>query len=169
MHLAERALCAVIVFVTACGVSGVDQKAELELGVYAADDAGELPAGTGKSEELLIGSRDAHDLVPALLEWEVAKDASGCLRFKKVSLRRTGGPSSVEIYDVKLAISMDGKCVSRLDGSNETFQKLQVSYCWRWNGAVNDAKCAYSGGVSLNADKVGVEGKDRAKPASSTP
>ena len=153
----------------ACGgVKGVDQKADAELASYTAAQAAELPEGAAKSEALIIGVKDAHELVPALLEWEVAKDASGCLRIKKASLKRTGGPSSVEIYDAKITGPTDSACASRLDGSDEKFESVQVSYCFRWNGASNSEKCAYSSGVTLNADKIGVEGKDRAQPAPSS-
>ncbi len=144
----------------------MDQRSDAELGSYEAAKASEWPAGKEKSEALLIGSEGAHELLPVSLAWEVSQDASGCLRIKKASLKRTGGPASVEIYDVKISPSAEEQCQSRLDGSNETFERVQISYCWRWNGAANAAHCAYSGGVTLNADKVGVEGKDKRRGAS---
>ena len=161
------ALCLVPWLVACGGVKGVDQATDAELGRYSG--AAALPAGAAKSEALMIGTKDAHELIPALLEWEVAKDEKGCLRIKQASLKRTGGPSSAEVYDVKFTPPKDGACGSRLSGKEETFEIVQVSYCWRWNGASNTAACAYSGGVTLNADQVGVESMDKAKaPPSSS-
>ena len=152
----------------ACGrVSGVDQPADADLGGYTADDAADLRGGPIKSEALSIGTKEDGDLVPATLEWEVATDPAGCLRIKHASLRRHGGPTSVEIYDVRFKADANHRCVSRLDEKNETFERIQVAYCWRWNGAANDSPCAYGGGVTLSADAVGVEGS--AKAAASAP
>lgn len=150
------------------GVKGVDQQTDAELSSWTAPNAADLPAGTAKSEALLIGSKGAHEPVPALLEWETAKDAAGCLRIKKVSLKRTGGPSSVEVYDVKMSPPKDGACGSRLAGKDEEFEMMQVSYCWRWNGASNTANCAYSSSVTLNGDHVGVESMDKASASASS-
>ena len=138
-----------------CGVRGVDQKADTELGEYTAANAAELGAGEKKSAELEVGV-DESGRVPMKLEWEVVKDAAGCLRIKRASLRRTGGPTGFELYDVKFTLGNDGRCSTRLDFKQE-FETVYLRYCWRWNGAGNTAKCAYDGAVTLSADEVGVE------------
>ena len=165
----RRWLASLVSMTVACGrVSGIDQPADADLGGYTADNAADLRGGSIKTAELLVGNKDAAELVPATLEWEVASDPAGCLRIKHAGLRRNGGPTSVEIYDVRFKHDADRPCASRLDGKNELFETIHVLYCWRWNGASNDTPCAYSSALTLSADAVGVEGGD-ARAAASAP
>jgi hypothetical protein len=161
----ELLVCLAPVSMLGCSrVRGVDQKPDLELGSYTSPNEATLGPGNAFSEVFEIGS-DGMEVVPVKLEWETAKDRAGCLRIKNATLRRTGGPRSTEVYEVKFARSTDRECVNRLDHSQESFERMQISYCWRWNGAVNKVDCAYSAWVTLNGDAVGLE-RRRKHPSS---
>lgn len=144
---------------SACGVRGVDQDAHAVLLDHAAASPSTTDLVTVR-DELLLGSveREVDHRVPVLVEWTVATDAAGCRRVQTVKLTRSGGPTSTELYRAG-AKPMHAECVSRSAGdAPEKFDAVSVAYCWRWNGAINTAECAYSGGFVINADKVGIEG-----------
>lgn len=149
-----------------CRVSGVDQDEKAELGEYTAANASELGAGETKRAQLEVGAEQS-GRVPLELEWEVVKDSEDCLRIKRATLRRTGGARDFELYDVKFKPRNERKCVTRLD-LGPKFETIDVSYCWRWNGAPNRAMCAYDGSVAISADAVGAEGADVKGAASAT-
>ncbi|NUP09766.1 MAG: hypothetical protein HOW73_27285 [Polyangiaceae bacterium] len=80
---------------------------------------------------------------------------------------REGVQSPVELYNVRwreFSPNPDRdekgrqKCATRLDGKGVMFEQILLSYCWRWNGAVNRDECAYSSSLTMNADDVGIEG-----------
>jgi hypothetical protein len=155
----------------ACGVRGVEQDARAVVLEYTVPDAVPEAGWAWQSEELLVGTVEhgVDHRVPVTVEWAVAKDAENCLRVQAVKLRRSGGPAGTEVYRgvVKPA---DQGCAMRdvpAPGSTEPverFDKVRVSYCWRWNGAVNAAECAYQSGFSISADAVGLEGSVERPP-----
>jgi hypothetical protein len=166
---AQHALLSVLI-VVGCRVSGVDQEPNTELGQHSAQAASEIGPGTLRTEEFWVGSEQAEGMVPVKLEWESARAPDGCLRIKRASFVRTGGPRSVEIYDVKFSPFPNPQCVGRLDTPDDKFEHITLSYCWKWNGASNKAPCAYSNVLIINADAVGVEGikADQKRPGAAS-
>jgi hypothetical protein len=160
--------CAVIVGVVlaACGVRNVNQDAHAVVVEYTSKHAAAAGAERiGHKDEILVGSIEhgVDHRVPVLVEWTVAKDAAGCLRVQTIKLTRNGGPTDTELYRGE-AKAMREECASReilRPGSTEpvaTFDDALVSYCWRWNGAINAAECAYQGVFTIRADEATVSG-----------
>jgi len=157
-----------LVLLAGCGVRGVDQAADAV--VFEARTAKANPAGTPvtatRTDEILVGSdiKGVDMKMPVVVTWTVAPDAEGCTRVQSVKLARKGGPTASELYDVKLKEDMMDGCGSRdLDGPK--FDMVSVSYCWRWNGAVNNAPCAYSSGFTISGDEAQLGGiLERPKP-----
>jgi|JI9StandDraft_1071089.scaffolds.fasta_scaffold345179_1 hypothetical protein len=156
-----------LVLLAGCRVSGVEQAADTV--VFEGRTAKANPAGTPvtatRTDELLVGSDTKDDTkMPVVVTWTVAPDAEGCARVQSVKLARKGGPTTSELYDVKLRDDLMKECGSR-DIVGPKFDMVSVSYCWRWNGAVNKDPCAYSGGFMISGDKEQVEGSvERPKP-----
>jgi hypothetical protein len=153
-----------LLFLAGCHVSGVDQKSDAVIIDYTVPNRTITTSPSLRSEKLLIGTveKGKDHRVPVLVEWTVDKDNAGCLRFHTVRIVRQGGPTSTEIYNPGVR-SLDPSCTTRLD-ARDPFDRISVSYCWRWNGATNKDDCAYSGGFTISADPVGLEGPvDRVK------
>jgi hypothetical protein len=146
-----------------CGVSGVEQDATavlLDAKLPRANAEG--GASETRRDDILVGSEGEPE-APVHVEWTVAKDSTACLRVQSVKLVRTGGPTTFEIYNAKVKELSDGQCAGTdapvMPGAQpDLADRVNVSYCWRWNGAANPADCAYSGGFVIHADRPKLEG-----------
>lgn len=140
----------------ACAAREINQPADAVLLDFRSPFANP-PASTSEPrrfrEALTFGSADfrGDHRVPAQIEWTVAEDAEGCLRVQTVQIRRSGGPTTTEIYDTK-ASAQDTRCTSRDLSATETFDRVYISFCWRWVGALSDKKCAYGNSFFISAD-----------------
>jgi len=129
-------------------VSGVDQGAVVSLVDFKSPKANlDRASGDPKlaTKRLTLGPPD-DKLVPVEVKVMTARDAAGCLRIQTVHMRRLGGPTSTEIYDVMVTGEFPATC---------TVEQASVTYCYRWNGAADDSECAYRSSFGISGQQAG--------------
>jgi hypothetical protein len=107
------------------------------------------------TEDVVVGSDES---TPVRLEWTTALDGEGCRRVQRVKATRTGGASDFEIYESRAKDQPE--CFEddfARPGDVAVFDKVVLSFCYRWKGASNDDKCAYEESMSIRGDAVGLE------------
>jgi hypothetical protein len=106
--------------------------------------------------DVVVGSDES---TPVRLEWTTALDDEGCRRVARVKATRTGGATDFEIYE-STAKGQQAECFVDdfgTPGVSVAYDKVILSFCYRWKGAVNDDKCAYDESMSIRGDAIGLE------------
>jgi hypothetical protein len=119
------------------------------------------------SADVVVGT-DEHD-TPVRLEWTTALDGKGCRRVQRVKATRTGGATDFEIYESKATDRPE--CFEDdfgTPGQVAVYDRVVLSFCYRWKGAVNDDKCAYDEAMTIRGDAIGLEWHGNQSPGSSS-
>ena len=105
--------------------------------------------------DVVVGSDES---TPVRLEWTTALDGEGCRRVQRVKATRTGGATDFEVYESR--VKDQSECFEddfATPGEVAVYDKVILSFCYRWKGASNDDKCAYDEAMSIRGDAVGLE------------
>jgi hypothetical protein len=107
------------------------------------------------TEDIVVGTDESS---PVRLDWTTALDSEGCRRVQRVKATRTGGASDFEIYESRA--KDQSECFVddfAAPGTIAVYDRVVLSFCYRWKGASNDDRCAYEEAMMIRGDAVGLE------------